>query len=330
MKYSAKIVNIQEICIIFSKNVKIFAIKFVYKRKNTYFCENILQFPTRNTHRNPTNTKTRQMEKEALISALKEKSQVDNLSERTIDEVAGMFLPMFADDEKITDDTWKLPVQMVKTMSGQLRHDLSGSINDFKTRFEAETKASQEKAVKDAMDAFKAEWEKNHPDKAVDKKDDDKDQPTIDDKLAEFKKSFLAEITGEDSAFGKLSKQFGDFLTQQVEKEKQQTITSVRGQIRDYLIERGVEEDDYALEICLEKLEIGEKPDVAALKAKAEKDYEAIYNRMHKGDGGNPLKGGGGGNGGDSSADFKKFILDRQAKADQEAKDAEELKSHMM
>lgn len=269
------------------------------------------------------------MEKEALISALKEKAQVDNLSERSIDEVATLFLPQFAEDEKITDDTWKIPVQMVKTMSGQLRHDLSGGINDFKAQFEKDNKDAQAKAIADAIAAAKAEWEKNNP-KPEPKKEQKKDEPDVDQKIADALAKAMSGLTGENGALGKLSKQFSDYMEQVAEEKKTQNIANVREQIKDYLIGRGVDEDDYALEICLEKLEIGEKPDVSSLKTKAEKDYEAIYKRMHKGDGAQPFKGGAGGGGTDSNAEFQNFIKERQAAAAQEAKDAEELKKHMM
>lgn len=266
------------------------------------------------------------MEKEALISALKEKSQIDNLSERTIDEVATMFLPQFVDDEKINDDTWKLPVQMIKTMSGQLRHDLSGGINDFKAKFETDNKEAQKKAIEDAVAAFKADWEKNHPDP---KKKPDDDKPKLDEKLAEFEKTMMAKLTGEDSAFGKLSKQFSDYLTLQAAKEKAATEADVRSQVRDYLIDRGVEEDDFALEYTLEKLVIGDNPDVNTLKTKAEKDYEAYYKKIHKNDGAKPFAGGAGG-ATDTNTEFDKFLKERQAAAEQEAKDAESLKKDMM
>ena len=266
------------------------------------------------------------MEKDLFISTLKEKTGVDNLSERTIDEVATMFLPQFADDSQITDDTWKLPIQMVKTMSGQLRHDLSGGINAFKTQFETDNKAAQEKAIADAIAAAKAEWEKNKGGDGGQGGQQNQNQPDLDARIAEA----VAKATGEQAkAFETLSKQFSDYMAQVAEEKKTQTIANVRDQIRDYLIGRGVEEDDYALEICLEKLEIGDKPDVAALKTKAEKDYEAIYKRMHKSDGGQPFNGGGANNH-DSNTEFQNFIKERQAAAAQEAKDAEELKKHMM
>lgn len=269
------------------------------------------------------------MEKELFLTTLKGKAGVDNVSERSFEEVATLFLPQFADDEKITDELWNIPVSMVKTMSGQLRHDLSTGINDFKAKTEAEQKAQLEKEKKAAIDAFKAQWEKEHPTQQQPKDEPEKKEPTIDEKLAEFKKTILAEMTGDESALGKLSKQFSDFLTQQAAEKKAITEANVRDQVKDYLIGRGVDEDDFALEYTLEKLEIGEKPDIAALKAKAEKDYESYYKKIHKNDGAQPFNGGAGGNQ-NSNTEFQNFIKERQAAAAQEAKDAEELKKHMM
>ena len=267
------------------------------------------------------------MEKELFISTLKEKTGVDNLSERTIDEVATMFLPMFAEDDKITDDSWKLPVQMVKTMSGQLRHDLSGGINAFKTQFETDNKASQEKAIADAIANAKAEWEKANPKpKPGEERVEDKD---IDKKIGDAIATAINGLTGEDGAFGKLSKQFSDYLKTQAEKEKAATESNIRSQVREYLIERGVDEDDFALEYTLEKIVIGENPDVNALKTKAEKDYEAYYKKIHKNDGANPFRGGGGG-GNDSNKEFEDYINSKKAEAEKEAKEAESLRKDMM
>lgn len=256
-------------------------------------------------------------------------SPIDNLSERTLETVTNLFLPSFADDTKITDDSWKIPVEMVKTMSGQLRHDTSLGITDFKTKFETEQKAQMEKDKQAAIDAFKVEWEKTHPTQEPPKVDPPRTEPTIDEKLAEFKKSVIAEMTGADSEIGKLSKQFGDFLKLQADKEKAATEAEVRSQVREYLIGRGVNEEDFALEYTLEKLIIGENPDVAALKFKAEKDYEANYKKIHKGDGAQPFNGGGG-SGGDSNTEFQNYINTKKAEAEQEAKDAESLRKDMM
>jgi hypothetical protein len=104
------------------------------------------------------------MEKNLLIQNLKSKAGIDNLSDRTYDEVATVLLPQFADDEKITDESWNLPIQMLKSMSGQLRHEVADGITNGKTQWETEQKAAQQKAIDDAMAAFKTQWEKDHPD----------------------------------------------------------------------------------------------------------------------------------------------------------------------
>lgn len=279
------------------------------------------------------------MEKELFQTTLMEKakaannnSPIDNLSERTISEVVNLFLPSFADDTKITDESWKVPVEMVKTMSGQLRHDMSGGIAAFKTQFETEQKAQMEKDKQAAIDAFKEEWEKTHPTPTptpTPTPEPTKTEPDIDKKIADAMAKAMEGLTGEDGALGKLSKQFSDYLKTQAEKEKAATEADVRSQVREYLIDRGVEEEDFALEYTLEKLVIGEKPDVNALKTKAEKDYEAYYKKIHKNDGAQPFKGGGGG-GTDSNTEFENYIKDKQALAAQEAKDAEALRKNMM
>ena len=78
------------------------------------------------------------MEKNLLIQNLKSKAGVDNLSDRTYDEVATLFLSQFADDEKVTEETYSIPLQMLKTMSGQLRHDVADGISRGKSQWETD------------------------------------------------------------------------------------------------------------------------------------------------------------------------------------------------
>lgn len=274
------------------------------------------------------------MEKELFLQTLMDKAKaannnapIDNLSERTITEVVNLFLPQFSDDEKITDESWNLPVQMVKTLSGQLRHDTSTGINDFKTKYAAEQKTAQEKAIADAVAAAKAEWEKNNPVKKNEgaKKEDD---PDIDKIVSEKVIEAFKGLTGEDSEFGKLSKQFSDYLKNQAAKEKAATEADVRSKVRDYLIERGVDEDDFALKYTLERLVVGENPDLEVLKIKAEKDYEANYKEIYKGNGAKPFAGGGGG-GGSVVDEIQAWSKSRQEQIEAEAKAAAVLESQI-
>lgn len=277
------------------------------------------------------------MEKELFQSTLLEKAkaannnaQIDNLSERTINEVVTLFHPQFEDDTKITDDSWTLPVQMIKTLSGQLRHDTSAGINDFKSKFEAEQKAAQEKAIADAIAAAKTQWEQEHNTPPTSQANPQQPtEKTLDEKIAEAVAKATAGLTGEDGAIGKLSKQFSDYLTQQAAKEKAATEADIRSQVRDYLLERGVEEDDFALEYTLEKLVVGENPDLSALKTKAEKDYEANYKKIHKGEGAKPFAGNGGANQNSVVKDIEAWSKKRQAGVDAEAEAAKVLEQHI-
>ena len=263
------------------------------------------------------------MEKNLLITNLKTKAGVDNLSERTYDEVATAYLPLFTDDDKITDESWNIPVQILKTMSGQLRHEVADGITKGKSQWETEQQAAQQKAIDDAVAAAKAQWDKDHrsqkPDDQQQQKQEDQ-QPNIAELVAKQVAEQFKGLTGENSEFGKLSKQFSEYLAAQALKDKAATEEGIRSQIKAYLIGRGVEEDDYALEITLEKLVIGENPDVAALKTKAEKDYEAIFKRMHKDDGANPFSGG------NHQTDVSPLIKSHLERVAKETKDAAEYK----
>lgn len=268
-----------------------------------------------------TNTKTK-MDKQSFITSLKEKAGVDNISERSYEEVANLFASQFADDSKVTEESWGFPVQMVKTMSGQLRHDTSAGINDFKSKFETEQKNALEKSKEDAIAAFKAEWEKTHQNEPP-KQEPAPNTPDISALVAAQVEEKMKGLTGDDSEFGKLNKQLRDYLKLQAEKDKAATEASIREQVRDHLIGLGVDEKDFALRYTLEHLDIGDKPDISALKTKAEKDYESTYKEIHYADGAKPFAGGGGeGGNGASGAEAWLKGRDQQTKAESEAAEA--------
>lgn len=272
------------------------------------------------------------MEKELFLSTLKGKAQVDNLSDRTFDEVATLWLPQFADDTKITDESWVLPVQMLKTMSGQLRHDVSMGIASGKSQWENDAATTRQKAIEEAVANAKKEWERSNPAPAQAVTKPIEQSQDIDKKIAEAVALAIGGLTAESGAIGKLSKQFSDYMTQVAEERKTQTVESIRSQVRDYLVGRGADEDDFALEYTLEKMDIGDNPDLAALKTKAEADFEANYKRIHRNNGAHPFAGGAGGagNGQDSKAEFDRFIQGKKAEMQKQQADADELKKLMM
>ena len=80
------------------------------------------------------------MEKEQLLSELKNKLGTTNLSERTLSEYVANILPTITSDEQVNDTFYAAHVGILKSMSGQLNKD-----------------------VADRVKAAQGEWEKNHP-----------------------------------------------------------------------------------------------------------------------------------------------------------------------
>lgn len=269
------------------------------------------------------------MEKNLLIQNLKSKAGVDNLSDRTYDEVATLFLPQFTEDDKITDESYAAPLQVLKTMSGQLRHEVADGITKGKTQWETEQKAAQQKAIDDAMAAFKAQWEKDHPTQELPKQEPPKQEPSIDDRFAEFEKNLLAKMTGDDSAFGKLSKQFTDYMARQEQEKKDALINGIRENLKSYLLDERMADREPVVNLAIKELVIDEKSDFDKLKIEVEKKYESLYKDFYGDSGSGPYAGGAGG-GTNTNKEFEEFIKQRKAEAEAAAKDTKELESQMM
>ena len=106
------------------------------------------------------------MEKEILIQNLRERLGADKsgvISDRTMDALAQEWLPQFADDSKITDETWKFPVLMLNNYAGQKLHDDAATAEKLKKEFGDKLNQDLEKKIKEAKEAAIAEYIKAHP-----------------------------------------------------------------------------------------------------------------------------------------------------------------------
>ena len=277
------------------------------------------------------------MEKETLISNLKTKvgeNDFNVLSERTVDNLVEQFMPMFADDEKVTDETYNLPVSLLKSYIGQYRHDVKDGIGkgvaEGKTAWEAEQKTAQEKAIADAITKAKEEWEKETGGKGGKGGKGDEDDKGLDEKIQNAITNALSGLTGNDGAIGKLTKQLGDYITAQAEKEKAAAIAKTKGELKDFLIELGADESKpRVIELALADVEIGENAVLSDLQKIAKAKYESLFKDLY-GDSTKPFAGGGAGSGGgDSDAALKAYLKEVERKTAEEAKAAEALKSFL-
>lgn len=271
------------------------------------------------------------MEKNLLIQNLKSKAGIDNLSERTFDEIATAYLPMFSEDDKITDETWNLPIQILKTMSGQLRHEVAEGITKGKTQWETEQKTAQQKAIDEAVAAAKAEWEKNNPD--ANKPDPDKPdanaEKSIEDKIAAAVAKAMEGVTGEDGSIGKLTKQFTDYMAKTEQEKKDAIVKQIRENLKSYLLDERFADREPVVNLAIKEMEIKEDSDFDKLKIEVEKKYEKLYKDFYGDSGSGPYAGGAGG-GTNSNKEFEDFIKQRKAEAEAAAKETEALEKDMM
>ena len=268
------------------------------------------------------------MEKNLLIENLKTKAGVDNLSDRTFDEVATVLLPQFADDEKITDESWNLPIQMLKSMSGQLRHEVADGITKSKTQWETEQKTAQQKAIEDAIAAAKTEWEKQNP-KPDPKPEPPKPEPSLEEKIAAAVAKAMEGVTGEEGSIGKLTKQFTDYIAKTEQEKKDALVNKIREDLKSYLLDERLADREPVVNLAIKEMEIKEDSDFDKLKIEVEKKYERLYKDFYGDSGSGPYAGGAGG-GTNTNKEFENFIKQRKADAEAAAKETEELEKILM
>jgi hypothetical protein len=300
--------------------------------KYIYFCEKYLQI-------------TRTMNKETLIQNLKQKvgeTDFQVLSDQTVDGIVTPLLPLFEDDSKVTDETYALPVQVFKNYIGQYRHDvkagITAGIDSEKTRLTSEKDA--------AIAAFKAQWEKDHPDTRLSGGSTDENsnggaggnpnggaggnpnggagltEADVAKKVDELLTAKLDAMSGKDGVLGKMN----ELLTSLDNQRKAERISAITSAIEQHITEKEggelTHEQSRALHYALKDFDIDEKVSLDDLKKNFEKSYEATYKDLYP-NGGMPFSNANGGGDGGNSA-FEDFMKRRNeatktASAEQEA-----------
>lgn len=245
------------------------------------------------------------MEKEALIEGLKSKVGENDfgvLSGQTVDALVATFLPSFADDDKVTDETWKIPVEVVKNYAGQYRHDLATKTAEEKARLAKENENLAKSLAEKQIEEFKAEWAKTHNTKPANKNNDGDNEKSDVEKALE---AYNIKLFGEDGKGGliggKLS-ETSDFIASSKKAIEAEKISNIKKQLKGYLVEERKASRDAVVNLSIRDLEITSDSDIDELKIKVEKIYEERYKDFY-GDSGKPFGGdsaGGTGNGGGS------------------------------
>lgn len=262
------------------------------------------------------------MEKEILIQNLKTKVGEDNskvISDKTFDGIAESVLPMFADDSKITDETWKLPVATLIQFAGQKRFDEKAFAEKFKADYAKEYAGQHEKDVETRINAAVAkaleDYKKEHQNGGGNGGNGGASANDLDAKVQEAVKNALAGLTGEDSELGKMTATMTAFMKSQEEREKTATLNIVKSKLKEHLIALKAN-NEACIDDALDDIEYGDNPTFDNLKQSAVSAYEKRYKRYYA-DGGKPF--GGDTTGGNSGGND--FVKDRIARLKKEATD---------
>lgn len=259
------------------------------------------------------------MEKDILIQNLKTKVGEDNaevISDKTFDGIAESVLTMFADDSKITDETWKLPVATLIQFAGQKRFDDKEFTEKYKAEYATQHEKDVETRINSAVAKALEDYKKEHPENGGGNGGNGgSSTDDLDSKVQDAVKKALAGLTGEDSEFGKMTATMTTFMQSQIEREKTATLNSVKSKLKEHLIALKAN-NEACIDDALDDIEYGDTPTFDSLKQSAVSAYEKRYKRYYA-DGGKPFGGDGtGGNGGNTD-----FVSERIARLKREAAD---------
>ena len=264
------------------------------------------------------------MEKDILIQNLRTKVGEDNckvISDKTFDGIAESVLPMFADDSKITDDTYKLPVAALIQFAGQKRFDEKEFTEKFKTEYATQHEKDVEERIRKAAEKALEDYKKEHPDKNDDGKggksddDDTKNKPDIAELVKEEVKNAFKGLTGEDSELGKLTKTLTAMIQSQQDRDKTEVKNKVKAALKAHLVSLKAN-NEACIDDALDDIDFGDTPTFEGLKQSAISAYEKRYKRYYA-DGGQPFGGKSTGGGGDENS-FVKSRLDKLKKEAEE------------
>ena len=262
------------------------------------------------------------MEKDILIQNLRTRVGEDNcksISDKTFEGIANVYLPLFADDSKITDDTWKFPVAALTEFAGQKRHDERVFTERFKSDYAQEYATQHEKDVAErirvATEKAIEEYKKAHPEKSGDGSGGSSDAD-LEQKVNDAVAKALQGLTGADSELGKSLATISAFVRNQSEREKTAALLRVKSDLKKHLLALKAN-NEACIDDALDDIEYGDNPTFDALKQTAISAYEKRYKRYYA-DGGKPFGGKGSGDGGGDSG----FVKDRIEALKKEAEDS--------
>lgn len=262
------------------------------------------------------------MEKESLIQALRERIGENDfaaISSRSVETIIEPLLPLFADDDKVTEQTYELPVALLRSFIGQSRHAIAESVKAERERLEGE----KAQAVKDAVEAYRASHESGE---AGDPPAQGAAAVDVDALVERKFTDMVASLTGADGAIGRLTKSLDTFINDYNATREREREDGVRTRVREALENLGAD-NATVLDIALGGVDFKQDKSFEELLASAKGGYESLYKKLYA-NGPQPFAGAPGETGSDRQ--FEDFISRRKEESERQAKDAEVLRGKMI
>lgn len=267
------------------------------------------------------------MEKTNLIQEFKTRVGEDNhefISDQTFESFADTYLPRFAEDDKINDETWKEPIMALKNFAGQAK----ASRMKFAQDFETQNKEKQQQAIADAVAAAKAEWEKTIGKGGDGKGGDGKggdgngggENSDVSKAVTKALEDYNKKLFGEDGKSGLIGGQLSqtaDFIKAQTKSQEQAKLAEIGKTLKEFLIsEKANSKKPFAINLAVKNIcgsiEDVAKADIDQLKLNVKKEYESIYKDAY-GDSAKPFGGDSAGGDGETGIDeeVRKYLEDK-------------------
>lgn len=283
------------------------------------------------------------MEKTNLVSEFRTRVGEDNhefISDQTFESIADAYLPRFANDADITDDTWKEPITVLKNFAGQAK----ASRMKFAQDFEVQNKEKQKKAIDDAVAAAKSEWEKTiggggkgEGGEQGGGKGEGGGNTDIAEAVKQALDDYNKKLFGEDGKSGLIGGQLSstaEFIKTQTESQEQARLAAIGKELKDFLNAEKATKDpaiNLAIKNMVKTIKKGENPDIDQLKLQTKAEYEKVYKEWY-GDGGKPYGGSSAGGEGDEfdyedDPEVKKFLEERSKAVKDQAEKLNQIKS---
>lgn len=262
------------------------------------------------------------MEKDILIQNLRTRIGEDNasiISDKTFEGIADAYLPMFADDSKITDEMWNYPVAVLNAYAGQKRHDDKVFAQKFKTDYETQHQKDVDQRIKEATEKAIEEYKKTLEGTGNGNESDGDSGNPADDMEERIRAILGDKLRERDDEITKLRKTVEDFTASQKEREKTARRDQVKGDLKKHLISLKAN-NEACIDDALDSLDFGDEPTLEGLKQAAVAAYEKRYKRYY-GDGGKPFGGESAGGSGDGSGSIVKDHIERVKQQVQDAED---------